>query len=30
LSNLQIVSNANELQIRTIVAQAEIGPLFGY
>jgi len=30
LSNLQIVSNANELQIRTSVAQAEIGPLFGY
>jgi hypothetical protein len=30
LSNLQIVSEANELQIRTRVAQAEIGPLFGY
>ena len=29
LSNLQIVSNANELQIRTSVAQAEIGPLLG-
>jgi len=29
LSNLTIVANANELQIRTTVAQAEIGPLFG-
>jgi len=29
LSNLQIVSNANELQLRTSVAQAEIGPLLG-
>jgi hypothetical protein len=29
LSNLQIVSDANELQIRTSVAQAEIGPLLG-
>jgi hypothetical protein len=29
LSNLQIVSQANELQIRTRVAQAEIGPLLG-
>lgn len=30
LSNMQIQSQANELQIRTTVAQAEIGPLFGY
>jgi len=30
LSNLKIVSAANELQIRTTVAQAEVGPLFGY
>jgi hypothetical protein len=30
LANMQIVSAANELQIRTTVAQAEIGPLFGY
>jgi hypothetical protein len=30
LSNLTIVANANELQLRTSVAQAEIGPLFGY
>ena len=30
LSNLKIVSDANELQIRTTVAQAEVGPLFGY
>ena len=30
LSNLKIVSDANELQIRTSVAQAEVGPLFGY
>src|ERR1041385_5376968 len=29
LSNMQIVSQANELQIRTSVAQAEIGPLLG-
>ena len=29
LSNMKIVANANELQIRTSVAQAEIGPLFG-
>lgn len=29
LTNLQIVSDANELQIRTSVAQAEIGPLLG-
>ena len=29
LENLQIVSDANELQIRTSVAQAEIGPLLG-
>lgn len=29
LSNLQIVADANELQIRTSVAQAEIGPLLG-
>lgn len=29
LSNLKIVSAANELQIRTSVAQAEIGPLLG-
>jgi hypothetical protein len=30
LSNMKIVSAANELQIRTSVAQAEVGPLFGY
>ena len=30
LSNLKIVTDANELQLRTSVAQAEIGPLFGY
>lgn len=30
LSNMKIVSEANELQIRTTVAQAEVGPLFGY
>jgi len=30
LSNMKIVSTANELQIRTSVAQAEVGPLFGY
>ena len=29
LTNLKIVSDANELQIRTSVAQAEVGPLFG-
>jgi hypothetical protein len=29
LSNMQIVTDANELQIRTSVAQAEIGPLMG-
>ena len=29
LSNLEIVANANELQIRTRVAQAEVGPLIG-
>jgi hypothetical protein len=29
LANLQIFSEANELQIRTTVAQAEIGPLLG-
>lgn len=29
LSNLKIVADANELQIRTTVAQAEVGPLFG-
>jgi hypothetical protein len=29
LSNLKIVTDANELVIRTTVAQAEIGPLFG-
>jgi len=29
LSNLKIVTAANELQIRTSVAQAEVGPLFG-
>ena len=29
LSNLKIVTQANELQIRTAVAQAEIGPLMG-
>ena len=29
LSNMKIVADANELQIRTSVAQAEIGPLFG-
>jgi hypothetical protein len=30
LSNLKIVADANELQIRTSVAQAEVGPLFGF
>jgi hypothetical protein len=29
LSNLKIVAEANELQIRTSVAQAEVGPLLG-
>jgi len=29
LSNLTIVANANEVQIRTSVAQAEVGPLLG-
>lgn len=29
LANMKIVAAANELQIRTTVAQAEIGPLFG-
>jgi hypothetical protein len=29
LSNMQIVSTANELQIRTSVAQADVGPLLG-
>ena len=29
LTNLKIVTQANELQIRTAVAQAEIGPLMG-
>lgn len=29
LTNLRIVTQANELQIRTAVAQAEIGPLMG-
>jgi hypothetical protein len=29
LSNMTIVANANELQIRTRVAQAEVGPLLG-
>jgi hypothetical protein len=30
LSNMKIATDANELQIRTSVAQAEVGPLFGY
>ena len=30
LSNMTIVADANELQVRTSVAQAEIGPLLGY
>ena len=30
LANMKINSTANELQIRTSVAQAEVGPLFGY
>ena len=29
LSNMKIVADANELQIRTRVAQAEVGPLIG-
>ena len=29
LSNLTIVANANELELHTRVAQAEVGPLFG-
>ena len=29
LANMKIVSDANELQIRTSVAQAEVGPLLG-
>jgi hypothetical protein len=29
LSNLKIVTQANELQIRTAVAQADIAPLMG-
>jgi hypothetical protein len=29
LSNMSIATNANELQIRTSVAQAEVGPLLG-
>jgi hypothetical protein len=29
LTNLQIITNANELQIRTAVAQADVGPLMG-
>ena len=29
LSNMKIVADANELQIRTSVAQADVGPLFG-
>lgn len=29
LANMQIVSQTNELQIRTTVAQAEVGPLLG-
>jgi hypothetical protein len=29
LSNMKIVAQANELQIRTSVAQAEVGPLLG-
>jgi hypothetical protein len=29
LANLQIVTQANELQIRTAVPQADIGPLMG-
>ena len=30
LANMTIVADANELQIRTSVAQAEVGPLIGY
>jgi len=30
LSNLKIVADANELQLRTSVAQAQVGPLLGY
>lgn len=30
LTNMKIATDANELQIRTNVAQAEVGPLFGY
>ena len=30
LANMKIVADANELQIRTTVAQAEVGPLLGY
>jgi hypothetical protein len=30
LANMTIVADANELQIRTSVAQAEVGPLLGY
>ena len=30
LSNMTIVAQANELQVRTSVAQTEVGPLFGY
>ena len=30
LANMKIVADANELQIRTSVAQAEVGPLLGY
>ena len=30
LANMTIVAEANELQIRTSVAQAEVGPLIGY
>ena len=29
LANMKIVADANELQIRTSVAQAEVGPLLG-
>jgi len=30
LSNMTIVADANELQVRTSVAQSEVGPLLGY
>ena len=30
LSNMTIVADANELQVRTSVAQREVGPLLGY